>query len=43
MMRCCTQTIEIEENREKEWRSSPEETTSPEPRANSSIDGDYEV
>ena len=31
-MRCCTQTLEIKENKEKEWRSSPEETTSSKPR-----------
>jgi hypothetical protein len=36
-------TLEIEEIREKEWKSSPEETTSPEPRVNSSIGGDSEV
>ena len=36
-------TLEIEEIREKEWKSSPEETTSPEPRVNSLIAGDSKV
>jgi hypothetical protein len=39
----CTQTLEIEENIEEGWRSSSEETTSPELRRKPSIDGDSEV
>jgi hypothetical protein len=37
------QTLEIKENKEQEWRSSLEETTSPEPRRKPSIDGDSKV
>jgi hypothetical protein len=34
------QTLEIEENEEQEWRSSPGRRLSPEPRGNPLIDGD---
>jgi hypothetical protein len=37
------QTLEIEEHREEEWRSSPDESTSPEPRRKLLIDGDSDV
>jgi hypothetical protein len=41
--RCYTQTLEIKEKKEKEWRSSPGRRSSPEPRRNPSVDGDSEV